>query len=372
MRIGVLGGGQLGRMLALAGHPLGLSFVFLDPNPDAPMHAVAKGIVAGYDDPKALDELASAVDLVTFEFENVPADVAHHLESHVRVFPPPIALETAQERLAEKSLFRSLGIPTPEFAPADDRAGFDRAIGTIGFPCVIKTRRDGYDGKGQAVARDAAEAEAAWNELGGKPLIVEAFVRFRREVSILGIRSAGGEERFYPLVENHHASGILVLSRAPAANVTPELQRIAEDYARRSLEELDYTGVVGLELFETDEGLLANEMAPRVHNSGHWTIEGAVTSQFENHLRAGLSWPLGSTACVGHSAMVNLIGTVPPVEALLAVPGAHVHLYDKSPAPMRKLGHVTLRSDTAAGVDAAQARLESIVVPVSSPAESLS
>ncbi len=372
MRIGVLGGGQLGRMLALAGHPLGLSFLFLDPSPDAPMGAVARGITAEYDDPEALDELADGVDAVTFEFENVPADVAHRLESHVPVFPPPAALEAAQERLVEKSLFRKLSIPTPDFAPADTRAGFDAALARIGLPAVVKTRRDGYDGKGQALVRTTAEADAAWAALGDRPLLVEAFVTFRRELSILGVRSSTGEERFYPLVENRHEEGILRVSRAPAPAVTPELQRAAEDYARRLLEDLDYRGVVGLELFETAGGLLANEFAPRVHNSGHWTIEGAVTSQFENHLRAGFGWPLGSTAAVGHSAIINLIGTVPPLAPMLAMEDVHVHLYDKAPAPMRKLGHVTVRSDSPEGLEKRRALLSRAAGLVSPPVESLS
>jgi 5-(carboxyamino)imidazole ribonucleotide synthase len=343
--VAVLGGGQLGRMLALAGYPLGLRFRFLDPAPDATAGRVGELVVGDYRDPAALDRVAAGAAAATFEFENVPVDAARALERRVPVRPGPRALEVAQDRVAEKTFFRELGVPTAPFVPVDSRADLDAALERLGVPAVLKTRRLGYDGKGQAVLRSGADAEAAWQRLGGVPLVLEGFVAFRRELSVLAVRGRDGATACYPLVENHHRDGILRLSRAPAPGLTPALQALAEDQAARVLAGLDYVGVLAIELFDVGDGLLANELAPRVHNSGHWTIEGAETSQFENHLRAVLGWPLGATAARGASAMVNLIGAVPEPAALLALAGAHLHLYDKAPAPGRKLGHLTLRAE---------------------------
>ena len=342
MTIGVLGGGQLGRMLALAGYPLGLRFRFLDPAPDAPAGHLAEHIASRYDDPAILERFVQGVDLVTYEFENVPVEAARWLAAQVPVLPPPQALETAQDRLNEKQCFQRLDIPTAPFLPVNSRADLDAAVERIGLPAVLKTRRLGYDGKGQAVLHTPDDAPQAWALLGGVPLILEGFVPFDRELSILAVRSRTGSLAFYPLVENHHREGILRLSLAPAPELTPGLQAQAERYAARVLETLDYAGVLAIELFQVGDRLLANEMAPRVHNSGHWTIEGAETSQFENHLRAVLGLPLGSTASRGVSAMLNLIGTVPHRAAVLAHPGAHLHLYGKTPRPGRKLGHIAL------------------------------
>jgi 5-(carboxyamino)imidazole ribonucleotide synthase len=347
-QVGILGGGQLGRMLALAGISLDICCRFLDREPDAPAAAVAEQIVGDFNDTEALARLADGVNAITYEFENVPLTAAQWLAQRVPVFPPPGALESSQERLAEKRFFERLGIPTPRIAPADNRDEFDAAIRQVGSPAVVKTRRFGYDGKGQFVLRSSADAETAWNVLGGKALIVESFVPFDRELSILSVRSAGGAMRFYPLVQNTHRDGILRLSVAPAPAVERELQARAEEYARRIMEALNYVGVLAIELFQVKGELLANEMAPRVHNSGHWTIEGAVTSQFENHLRAVLGLPLGATDAVGHSAMLNLIGELPEIGRILEVPGAHLHLYGKSSRARRKLGHVTLRADSVA------------------------
>jgi 5-(carboxyamino)imidazole ribonucleotide synthase len=343
--IGVLGGGQLGRMLALSGLPLGLRFRFLDPAPDAPAAAVGEHIAAPYDDEGALERFAAGLDVATFEFENVPAAAVDYLEAHVPAFPPRQALATAQDRVSEKECFRALGIPTAPFLPVDEREGLERAVEVLGLPAVLKTRRFGYDGKGQFVLRAVGDVERAWEALGGVPLILEGFVPFERELSILGVRARSGETAFYPLVENHHREGILRLSLAPAPALTPELQQAAESYAARVLEALDYVGVLAIELFQRGGELVANEMAPRVHNSGHWTIEGAETSQFENHLRAVAALPLGSTAPRGYSAMLNLIGEIPDPAQVLATPGAHLHLYGKAPRPGRKVGHVTLRAD---------------------------
>jgi 5-(carboxyamino)imidazole ribonucleotide synthase len=345
MTIGILGGGQLGYMLALAGYPLGLHFRFLDPSPEAPVGRIAHRVTSEYGDEQALEKFAHGLEAVTYEFENVPVEAARFLAERVPVYPPATALETAQDRLREKRLFQKLGIATTEFASVTSREEFEAAVKQIGLPAVLKTCRLGYDGKGQRLMRAREDVEKARLELPDVPLILEKFVPFTREVSILGVRGRTGEIAFYPVVENHHREGILRLSLAPAPNLTASVQQAAEEAGRKVLEELAYAGVLCIEFFDVDGRLLANEMAPRVHNSGHWTIEGAITSQFENHLRAVLRMPLGLTTAIGYSAMVNLIGELPDAEEVLAVENTHLHLYGKSPRPGRKLGHVTVRAD---------------------------
>jgi len=345
MTIGILGGGQLGYMLALAGYPLGLHFRFLDPSPEAPVGRIANRVTADFNDEQALEKFSHGLEVVTYEFENVPVAAAKYLAERVPVYPPAVALEEAQERLQEKRLFRRLEIPTTEFAEITKRADLDTAVKQVGLPAMLKTCRMGYDGKGQWVLRTAEDVEKARAEMPDVPLILEKFVPFARELSILGMRGRSGEIAFYPLIENHHRGGILRLSLAPAPNLTASLQQEAEHAARKVLEALGYVGVLCIEFFEIGGRLLANEMAPRVHNSGHWTIEGAVTSQFENHLRAILGMPLGSTAAVGVSAMINLIGEIPESVEVLNVSNAHLHLYGKEPRAGRKLGHVTVRAD---------------------------
>lgn len=344
MTIGILGGGQLGYMLALAGYPLGLHFRFLDPSPEAPVGRIAQRVTADYTDHAALEKFYSGLELVTYEFENVPVEAAKFLAKRVPVYPSPSALEAAQDRLAEKTLFRNLGISTTDFLPIAKPEEFEPAVKQLGLPAVLKTCRMGYDGKGQWLLRAAEDVAKAKAELPRVDLILERFVPFRRELSILAVCSRNGETAFYPLVENHHRGGILRLSLAPAPGLEPPVQRAAEDIARRVLESLKYVGVLAIEFFEHEGRLLANEMAPRVHNSGHWTIEGAITSQFENHLRAVLGLPLGSTGAAGHCAMLNLIGDLPEASEVLALPDAHLHFYGKAPRPGRKLGHVTLRA----------------------------
>jgi 5-(carboxyamino)imidazole ribonucleotide synthase len=344
--VGVLGGGQLGRMLGLAGVPLGLEFRFLDPVAASPAKAVGELVVGEYTDKRLLAEFAASVDVVTYEFENVPAESVEYLAERVDVYPPSGALRVAQDRLLEKELFTRLGIATPGFVAVNSQAELEAAAKKLGLPAVLKTRRMGYDGKGQAVLRTPADVSGAFEGLGGGDLILESFVKFDREVSVLVARSTLGEEKVYPIVENHHAGGILRLSIAPAPGVTPELQAEAERCARLVVDAVGYVGVLAIEMFEVGGRLVANEMAPRVHNSGHWTIEGARTSQFENHLRAILGWPLGSVEAVGCSAMVNLIGMIPPPPQMLEVPGAHVHLYGKEPRAGRKVGHVTVWRET--------------------------
>ncbi|HEY6944043.1 MAG TPA: 5-(carboxyamino)imidazole ribonucleotide synthase [Candidatus Acidoferrum sp.] len=344
MTLGILGGGQLGYMLALAGYPLGLHFRFLDPSPEAPVGRIAQRVTADYTDHAALEKFANGLELVTYEFENVPVEAAKFLAKRVPVYPPPLALEAAQDRLAEKTLFRNLGISTTDFLPIAKPGDFEAAVKQLGLPAVLKTSRMGYDGKGQWILRTAQDVAKARSELPKVALILERFVPFARELSVLAVRSRTGEITFYPLVENHHRGGILRLSLAPAPSLEPPIQRAAEDIARRVLESLKYAGVLAIEFFEHEGRLLANEMAPRVHNSGHWTIEGAVTNQFENHLRGVLGLPLGSTAAAGCCAMVNLIGDLPEPSEVLAVTDAHLHLYGKVARPGRKLGHVTLRA----------------------------
>jgi 5-(carboxyamino)imidazole ribonucleotide synthase len=345
MTIGILGGGQLGYMLALAGYPLGLHFRFLDPSPEAPVGRIANRVTADFNDQQALEKFSHGLEVATYEFENVPVAAAKFLAERVPVYPPAGALEEAQDRLREKRLFRRLEIPATEFAEITKREDLDAAVKQAGLPAMLKTCRMGYDGKGQWLLRTAEDVERARPELPDAPLILEKFVSFTREVSILGVRGRGGEIAFYPLIENHHRGGILRLSLAPAPNLTASLQQEAEHAARKLLEELGYVGVLCIEFFEVGGRLLANEMAPRVHNSGHWTIEGAVTSQFENHLRAILGMPLGSTAAAGVSAMINLISETPESAEVLNVPNAHLHLYGKEPRAGRKLGHVTVRAD---------------------------
>jgi 5-(carboxyamino)imidazole ribonucleotide synthase len=345
-------------MLALAGYTLGHELVFLEPGPEA-LAGIGEHIVASADDEAALAALAARVAVVTYEFENVPVDAARFVERTVPVHPPPAALEASQDRLVEKRFFQELGIRTAPFAAVQDRASLDGAVRALGFPFVLKTRRMGYDGKGQAIVNDAAELDAAWQRLGDVSLIAEGFVRFTRELSIIGVRGRDAGLAFYPLVENHHAGGILRRSIAPAPDVSPQLQQDAELLATRVLEKLEYVGVLAIELFQVDDSLAANEMAPRVHNSGHWTIEGAETSQFENHVRAVTGAPLGSTKMRGHAAMVNLIGDLPDLTAVLGVRGAHLHLYGKASRPGRKVGHVTVRDDDPAAVARRAKRIES-------------
>ena len=321
MIVAVIGGGQLGRMLALAGIPLGLSFRFLDPAPDAPVRDVGELLVGAYDDPELLDRLAEGAEVVTYEFENVPVEAARR----VGAVPGAEALDAAQDRLTEKLLFRRLGIPTVRINDEVES-----------FPALLKTRRLGYDGKGQRLV------EARPGTVPG--LVLEERVDFDRELSLIAVRGQLGETRFYPLVENVHKDGILRTSRAPAANAS---QAEAEAYATKILDELEYVGVLALELFDVGGKLLANEIAPRVHNTGHWTIEGSETSQFENHLRAILGLPLGSTES-RPAVLVNLIGAVPKAFDVLEIPHAHLHLYGKEPRPGRKLGHVTLVNPSSA------------------------
>lgn len=355
-RVGVLGGGQLARMLAIAGAPLGIRIVQLTPAEPAG-EGLVDTIDAEYTDHAALRELAARTEIVTYETENIPAETVEYLATLTALQPPIPALVTAGDRWAEKALFQQLRIP---IAPCLRVAGPDdlrRAAGVTGLPAVAKTQRLGYDGRGQVVCRTEQELLSAWDRLGGVPLLCESWVPFDREISVVAVRGRDGEVRCYAPSENTHEQGILRASIAPAPGLPERVEAMASAYVRRIMDALEYVGVLALELFQRGDDLLANEMAPRVHNTGHWTIEGAESSQFENHLRAILGWPLGSTRHHGHPVMANIIGQAPDVPAVLAVPGARVHMYGKEPRPGRKLGHVTL---IAASEQEARSSLEEL------------
>ena len=350
MKVGIVGAGQLGRMMALAGYPLGLDFLFLDKDAGTPGGQVAPLLAGALDDRELLGQLAQRCQVVTFDWENVGVEAFEGLpDGGARISPPLRALAAAQDRLTEKRCFDLLGIPTTRYAAVDSRESLELAVRGIGLPGVLKTRRMGYDGKGQFVLRKREDLERAWDALGASPLLYENLVPFDSEVSIIAARGLDGSMAFYPLNLNVHHEGILRLTRAPYGNAA--LTRQAQRAARKLLEHFQYVGVLTIEFFVKRGKLIANEMAPRVHNSGHWTIEGAETSQFENHVRAIAGLPLGSTKPRGHSAMVNLIGRMPAREPLLGEPGLHWHDYGKSARPGRKLGHLTLCETSAKSRD---------------------
>lgn len=358
MNIGILGGGQLGRMLAMAGLPLGCHFTFLESAQPACAADVGRQIRLAYDDPSGLDELCRDCEVITYEFENVPEAVAERIALSRPIYPGSEALRVAQDRLVEKRCFESLDISVTGFAPIDSRGDLLAAVERLGVPAILKTRRMGYDGKGQYRLQERNQVDDALKTLGAKDLIYEAFVDFKREISCLGVRSKDGEMAFYPVAENRHRNGIL---RVSCPHPNDPMQQRAEDYTRRVLEKLDYVGVLGFEFFDIGDDLLANEIAPRVHNSGHWSIEGSECSQFENHIRAITGMSLGSTALRQPCAMVNFIGSAPPVEALAKFPGLHIHLYGKSPRPGRKIGHATLTADSDEELSARIEALEQIL-----------
>ena len=340
MTVGIVGAGQLGRMLAMAGYPLGLDFLFLDPAADPPAAALAPHLRGPFDDRRLLAKLARRTEIITFDWENVSVAALRALAGRVRICPPLAALAASQDRVSEKRLFERLKIPTTRWRAVASLAQLQRAVRDIGLPGVLKTRRFGYDGKGQAVLKSQADLESAWLQLGAVPLLYEERIAFSHEVSIIGARSTRGEVAIYPLNCNVHSQGVLRVTRAPYGPLA--WQQLAQRYLARVLAHFRYVGILAIEFFVDRGRLIANEMAPRVHNSGHWTIEGAVTSQFENHLRAILGLPLGATRARGHCAMINLIGAMPPLDELLAHKGLHVHDYAKAPRPGRKLGHCTL------------------------------
>ncbi len=368
MTVGIVGAGQLGRMLALAGYPLGLDFLCLDPSADAPAGQVAPLLHGAFSDQRLLGRLARQCEVITFDWENVSVGgLAAIARRHgVRICPPLAALATGQDRVAEKRLFERLRIPTTRWQAVGSADELVRALSAVGLPGVLKTRRMGYDGKGQAVIRTPADAQRAWAELGRVPLLYEEYVPYDCEVSIIGARGARGEIAVYPLCGNVHGAGMLRLTRAPYGPASWQVR--ATGYLKRVLTHFRYRGILTIEFFVRRGRLIANEMAPRVHNSGHWTIEGATTSQFENHLRAILGLPLGAATARGFSAMINLIGERPPRRRLLALAGVHLHDYGKSARPGRKMGHCTVVAATAAARDArARSLLKDLRVDVRIP-----
>jgi 5-(carboxyamino)imidazole ribonucleotide synthase len=347
MRVGVIGAGQLGQMLGIAGKPLGIEFTFLDPGPDPPAAITGPVLSLPFDSDAGLQKLASSVDVLTYEFENVPVGAIEKIADRVAVYPPPDALRNAQDRLKEKKLFESLDIPVAAYASVDSEQDLRAAVDSIGLPLVLKTRRLGYDGKGQLVISDDSEISTSYATLDGAQLIAEQWIEFDREVSAIGSRNVSGDLAVYPITENRHSDGILRTSRAP--DTSKNIAELANRYMSQVLDRLNYVGVLALEFFVKGDHLFANEFAPRVHNSGHWTIEGAVTSQFENHLRAILDMPLGDASAVAHAGMINLIGTMPV--GWIGDGRCYLHDYGKSPRPGRKLGHITLLADSAADRD---------------------
>ena len=354
MHVGVIGGGQLGRMLGLAGQPLGLRFTFLDPGDTPCAASVGAHLQAPFADPDAVSELAARTDVVTTEFENVPAAVLSVLASDPP-HPAHAALAAAQERAREKTLFETVGIPVAPWRAAESQADVDAAVADLGLPLIAKTRTLGYDGKGQRRLTNEETAAGVFAELGSVPLLIERLVPFDAELSVIGTRGADGRKLIYPLTRNIHIDGILHRSEQTSINST--LQRQAQKHFSALTDALGYVGTLAIEFFVCDQLLLGNEFAPRVHNSGHWTMDGMPHGQFENHVRAVCGLPLGGGAPIGASGMLNLIGTLPELEPLLAEPGVHLHLYDKAPRPGRKIGHINV---VESALPLLQSRLDSL------------
>jgi 5-(carboxyamino)imidazole ribonucleotide synthase len=345
-KIGVLGAGQLGRMMAIAGYPLGHKFGFYGYSNDEPS-ALLGHMFAQSDETDSLEALVEFADVITYESENTDIEQVREIAKTTPVYPGEKSLYYSQHRGREKGLFTDLDIPCAPYEVVDSLESLQQAADRIGLPAVLKTTTEGYDGKGQFVIKRPDQIAQAWDEIGGRELVLEGFVNFKRELSIIAVRNAENEHVFYPLVQNVHSEGILRYTIAPARDISEALQRQAEAYMTKLLDALGHIGVLTLELFETEEGLVANEMAPRVHNSGHWTIEGAYTDQFENHIRAITGLPLGNTdPRQPLAAMINIIGKTGPINKVLQHPKAFLHLYDKAERPGRKLGHINVIADS--------------------------
>jgi len=344
-KIGVIGAGQLGRMMAMSGYPLGQKFAFSGNSNEEPSAMLGHMFT---EKDCAISSLVEFADVITYESENTCVEQVREIAKTVPVFPAEKSLFISQHRGREKSLFEQLEIPCSPYQIVSSLDELKEAIDEIGTPAVLKTTTEGYDGKGQFVIKEAKQIEQAWQEIGDRELILEGFVEFTRELSIIAVRNEKNEHVYYPLVQNVHHEGILRYTIAPAQQIIDSVQEVAEIYMQKLLDELGHVGVLALELFETDDGLIANEIAPRVHNSGHWTMEGAATSQFENHIRAITGMPLGSTKPkYNFAAMVNIIGQTGDVNSVLAMPNVHLHLYDKAERKGRKLGHINILADTA-------------------------
>jgi len=364
-RVGIIGGGQLALMLAQSVQKLGVRCTVLDPNDQCCANALCEQIVGAYDDPDALLQLAESSEVVTYEFENVPATAGEVIRPLRPIHPNPDALGYAQDRHHERMMFQELDIAIPGYRAVDDVDALKAALGVLGTPAILKARTLGYDGKGQVLINDASNAEEAFATIGAVPAIVDQFIEFQRELSIIATRSVSGEIVCYPLVENVHRAGILRVTKAPARDVSQQLVDQAKHAASQILNRFDYIGTLAVEFFQIGSGddatLVTNEIAPRVHNTGHWTIEGAQTSQFENHMRAIMGMDLGSAVPIGFSAMVNIIGDEPRPGALQSMPEAHVHMYGKSPRAGRKIGHVTLNAPSEQELDALLERFTRVI-----------
>jgi len=346
MKIGVLGSGQLGRMLALSAYPLGHQMRFLALSEDEPSSLLGKTFVHN-NNPEILNNFADSSDIVTYESENTDVTIVNKISQNTKVYPSHKSLYISQHRGREKALLDKLKIPCAPYQMVNSLDDLKSAIKSIGVPSILKTATDGYDGKGQFLIKSEIQLYEAWEKMSGVESILEGFINFKRELSLIAVRGIDGSLAYYPLVENSHYEGILRLTIAPAQNISEPLQKKAEGYMSSLLNEIKHVGVLTIELFESDSGLLVNEIAPRVHNSGHWTIEGAKTSQFENHIRAITESPLGQTTSTKNfSAMINIIGVHGPIQKALKAKNAHLHLYDKEERTGRKLGHITITSNS--------------------------
>ena len=342
MTLGVLGGGQLARMLAIAAAPLGVKVRSYDPNPDACAGDVCELMVGEFDSTDMLNTFAEGLSTVTYEFENVPAETVRFLQTHASVRPGLASLQRSQDRVLEKPLLIDAGFEVAPWRTVGSKQDLLEAIEAIGTPAILKTRRGGYDGKGQAIIGSPADADRAWASIESRPAVLEAMLAFERELSLVSVRGVDGSIATYPLVENEHRQGILRVTLAPARGLSESLQADAEAMAAALLESLDHVGVLTIEFFQVGNRLVANEFAPRVHNSGHWTIDGAKTSQFENHVRAVLGLPLGPTMARTPTVMLNCVGSMPNSDVVLADPRAKLHHYRKPARPGRKVGHVNV------------------------------
>jgi len=361
MKIGVLGAGQLGRMLAIAAYPLGHQMAFTANSEDEPSVLLGKAFISdGTQD--STEQLTSASEVITFESENTDVEIVKKISKKTPVYPGAKSLFTTQHRGREKAIFDNLGIPCAPYQMVNSLADLQTAVDAIGLPAILKTATEGYDGKGQFVIRSDDQLEKAWLSMHGVDAILEGFVNFKRELSLIAVRGIDNSHKYYPLVENTHHNGILRLTTAPAENISVKVQEQAEHYMQTLLDEMEHVGVLTIELFETSDGLVVNEMAPRVHNSGHWSIEGARTSQFENHVRAITGSPLGETACLQqYCAMINIIGEHGPVDKVLELGNAHLHLYGKSERKGRKLGHITITANTLSELNKALNALDAFM-----------
>lgn len=346
MKIGVLGAGQLGRMLALSAYPLGHQMRFLALSEEDPSSLLGKTFIHN-NNPEMVSNFADSSDIVTYESENTDVTIVNEISKNTKVYPSDKSLYISQHRGREKALLDTLKIPCAPYQMVNSLDDLKSAIKNIGIPSILKTATDGYDGKGQFLIKSEAQIDEAWEKMSGVDAILEGFINFKRELSLIAVRGIDGSLEYYPLVENSHHEGILRLTIAPAQNISVSLQNKAEEYMSSLLKEIKHIGVLTIELFESDDGLLVNEIAPRVHNSGHWTIEGAQTSQFENHIRAITESPLGQTTMTSKfSAMINIIGVHGPIQKVLETKNAHLHLYNKAERTGRKLGHITLTSNS--------------------------